>query len=303
MSDEEKELLPIIADTPSPKLPAIVQDEGLYRYIQKVNSYPSLSPEEEFMIAKEYFEQQSLDSAQKLILSHLKLVAKIALSYKTYGFSTSELISEGNIGLMHAVRKFNPHLGARLSTYAMWWIKASISDYILKSWSLVKIGTNATQKKLFFSLSKIKNKIRNLHSREINSSDYKLIAEELGVDESEVINMDVRMAGSDLSLNNPVSEEDDSEMIDFLPESRPSQEDILLKNEDKILKKQLLLEAMSELSEREIIIINERRLSEKPSTLDDLSQKFNISRERIRQIETKAFEKIQKFILTKLNNQ
>jgi RNA polymerase sigma-32 factor len=251
------------------------------------------------MLAKAYLENQDLNAAHRLVTSHLKLVAKIALSFRNYGIPTNELISEGNLGLMHAVKKFNPDLGYRLSTYAMWWIKASIQEYILKSWSLVKIGTTAAQKKLFFSLNKIKNKIRNSNSREIIDQDYQDIADDLGVEKSEVIEMDKRLSRSDISLNSPSNnfDENSSELIEYIPEARPSHELVLSSKQESSIRRELLLKALQELNEREFVVIQERRLKDTPSTLEDLSLRFGISKERVRQIENKAFEKIQKYIL------
>ncbi len=276
-------------------LPAALSPEGgLYRYLQEVNKLPSLTHEEEYMLARAYIETQDLEAAHKLVTSHLKLVAKIALRYKNYGLPPTDLISEGNLGLMHAVKKFNPDLGFRLSTYAMWWIKAAIQEYILKSWSLVKLGTTSAQKKLFFSLGKMKNKIRNAKSRDINDGDYAEIAENLGVAESEVAEMDKRLSNFDISLNNPTMREDsDSELIDFIPESRPSQDVMVSARQENILRHEMLFQALKTLKERELYILQERRLKEPASTLDELSKKLNISKERVRQIENRAFEKLQ----------
>lgn len=288
IENKEKETLPIL--TP---------ESGVHKYLQEINRIPSLTHEEEFMLAKAYLENQDLNAAHRLVTSHLKLVAKIALSFRNYGIPTNELISEGNLGLMHAVKKFNPDLGYRLSTYAMWWIKASIQEYILKSWSLVKIGTTAAQKKLFFSLNKIKNKIRNSNSREIIDQDYQDIADDLGVEKSEVIEMDKRLSRSDISLNAPSNnfDENSSELIEYIPESRPSHELVLSSKQESSIRRELLLKALQELNEREFVVIQERRLKDTPSTLEDLSLRFGISKERVRQIENKAFEKIQKYIL------
>ncbi len=273
---------------------ALSQEGGLYRYLQEVNKLPSLTHEEEFMLARAYIETQDLEAAHKLVTSHLKLVAKIALRYRNYGLPPTELISEGNLGLMHAVKKFNPELGFRLSTYAMWWIKASIQEYILKSWSLVKLGTTSAQKKLFFSLGKIKNKIRNAKSRDINDGDYQEIAENLGVTKYEVQEMDRRLSHSDISLNSPAAKEDsDAELIEFIPESRPSQEAMLSAKQESAMRHEMLFKALKTLKERELYILQERRLKEPATTLDELSKKLNISKERVRQIENRAFEKIQ----------
>ncbi len=280
------------------KLPVLSSESSFQKYLQEVNKIPVLSSEEEFMLAKNYLEKHDLEAAHKLVTSHLKLVAKIALSYRGYGLPLNELVSEGNLGLMHAVKKFDPDRGYRLSTYSMWWIKAAIQEYILRSWSLVKMGTTAAQKKLFFSLGKIKNKIKNVHSRNVNCSDYKQIAKELGVSESEVSDMNKRLSMSDTSLNNTIGGEDDNnELIEFLPETRPNQEIMLANSEDSNNKKALLGEALDKLKQREHAILSARRLQESPQTLEDLSQKYNISKERVRQIENKAFEKIQSYML------
>lgn len=279
-------------------LPAITNDQPIGDYLSQINRIPSLTQEEEFMLAKDYLEKQDLKAAHKLVTSHLKLVAKIAMKYRNYGLPTNELISEGNIGLMHAVKKFDPHLGYRLSTYAMWWIKASIQDYILKSWSLVKIGTTAAQKKLFFSLNKIKNKIRNQNSREIVEEDFEQISDELGLEKKDVIDMNNRISTSDLSLNTPsLREENSSEIIDLIQETRPNQEIIASARQIQNNKRKLLSDAMNSLNERELMIIKARRLQDNPSTLDDLSKKLSVSKERVRQIENRAFEKMQKFAL------
>ena len=235
--------------------------------------------------------------------SHLKLVVKIAMKYKNYGLPIPELISEGNLGLMQAVKKYDPELGFRLSTYAMWWIKAAIQEYVLKSWSLVKIGTTSVQKKLFFSLGKIKNRIINTYARTINDQDYQDMANELGVSVKEVVEMDQRMSGSDISLNNSVShdESDNSEIIEFLPEQKPNQEISLLQRQDLQNKKLVLTEAMQVLNDREIKILTARKLKPSPETLDSLSLEYNISKERVRQIESRAFEKIQNYVLGRIS--
>jgi RNA polymerase sigma-32 factor len=281
-------------------VPAISEKSGFYQYLQKINKVPSLSQEEEFLFAKAYLEQNDLQAAHKLVTSHLKLVAKIAISYRNYGLPLNELVSEGNLGLMQAVKKYNPDLGFRLSTYAMWWIKASIQEYVLKSWSLVKMGTTSAQKKLFFSLAKVKHKITNLYSRAVTDQDFVQIARELGVTLNEVREMDSRLSGSDLSLNNLVGNGDSyssSELIEFLPETRPSQEVRLINQEDSLNKHKLLTQAMKILTSRELYILTERKLKDSPKTLDTLSIEYKISKERIRQIENTAFEKVKKFIL------
>lgn len=281
------------------KLPILVADDSFYRYLQKINRIPSLTAEEEFMLAKSYLEFNNIEAAHKLVESHLKLVAKIALSYRNYGLPVVELVSEGHIGLLQAVKKYNPDLGFRLSTYAIWWIKASIQDYILRSWSLVKLGTTSTQKKLFFSLSKIKSKITNLYTRAVNSSDYKRIAEELGVSATEVEEINGRLSNTDLSLNTPVnySDENSTELVELVPEYRPNQEVVLAKQQDFKLKKDILYKALDVLTPRESYIIRARKLQDQPDTLEKLSLRFNISKERIRQIENKAFEKLQHYAM------
>jgi RNA polymerase sigma-32 factor len=284
-------------------VPVISAESGFYQYLQKINKVPSLSQEEEFLLAKAYLEQNDLEAAHKLVTSHLKLVAKIAVRYRNYGLPLNELVSEGNLGLMQAVKKYNPDLGFRLSTYALWWIKASIHEYVLRSWSLVKMGTTAAQKKLFFSLGKIKHKITNLYSRAVTDQDFVQVAQELGVTKNEVSEMNSRLSGSDLSLNNLVNsgnDNSDSELIEFLPETRPSQELRLISQEDSVNKHNLLTQAMKILNDRELHILTERKLKDSPKTLDTLSIEYKISKERIRQIENTAFEKVKNFILQQM---
>ncbi|WP_341756889.1 RNA polymerase sigma factor RpoH [Candidatus Tisiphia endosymbiont of Nemotelus nigrinus] len=283
-------------------VPVISAESGFYQYLQKINKIPSLSQEEEFLLAKAYLEQNDLEAAHKLVTSHLKLVAKIAIRYRNYGLPLNELVSEGNLGLMQAVKKYNPDLGFRLSTYALWWVKASIHEYVLRSWSLVKMGTTAAQKKLFFSLGKIKHKIANLYSRAVTDQDFVQIAQELGVTSNEVSEMNARLSGPDLSLNNLVNSDDDggSELIEFLPETRPSQELKLISQEDSANKHSLLTQAMKILNDRELHILTERKLTDSPKTLDILSMEYKISKERIRQIENTAFEKVKNFILQQM---
>lgn len=283
-------------------LPIISPCSGFSRYLREINSIPSLSKEEEFLLAKNYLENNDLEAAHKLVSSHLKLVAKIAMKYKNYGLPVTELVSEGNMGLMQAVKKYDPELGFRLSTYAMWWIKASIQEYVLKSWSLVKIGTTSAQKKLFFSLGKIKHRIINSYARAINDQDYKEMAEELGVSEKEVAQMDMRMSGPDISLNRPATREDEStEVMELLPEQKPNQEITLLRKQDMNNKKLILAQGMQVLNEREVKILTARKLSASPETLDSLSLEYNISKERVRQIETRAFEKLQTYVLSHIS--
>ena len=286
------------------KLPAISAGSGFSKYLSEINNIPSLTKEEEFMLAKAYLEKHDLDAAHKLVKSHLKLVTKIAMQYKNYGLPVTELVSEGNLGLMQAVKKYDPELGFRLSTYAMWWIKASIQEYVLKSWSLVKIGTTSAQKKLFFSLRKIKNKITSTNARPVNEGDYENIAKELGVSVKEVGEMNQRLSGSDMSLNRSIDSDDDSsgEMIELIQETKPSQEVILEKSQVLNKQRKMLAEAMQVLNEREIKILTARKLNDSPSTLDALSNEYSISKERVRQIENKAFEKIQNYVLEKMTS-
>jgi RNA polymerase sigma-32 factor len=286
-------------------LPAVSSEASFSMYLREINKIPSLTKEEEFLLAKAYLENHDLEAAHKLVTSHLKLVAKIAMKYRNYGLPITELVSEGNIGLMQAVKKYDPDLGYRLSTYSMWWVKASIQEYVLKSWSLVKIGTTSAQKKLFFSLSKIKHKITNMYSRSVNEGDYQAIADELGVTVREVNEMSQRLSGPDLSLNRTINNDSDnsgSEMLELLPESKPSQEDILSRRQILVNKSQILSEALCELNEREVQILTARKLNDSPLTLDALSSQYNISKERVRQIETKAFEKVQNYVLTRISN-
>lgn len=277
--------------------PIIHSDSGFIKYLQEIKSIPSLPLEEEFMLAKRLVEHQDIEAAHRLVTSHLKLVAKVAFSFRGYGLPLIELVAEGNIGLMQAVKRFKPDLGFRLSTYAIWWIKAAIQEYILKSWSMVKIGTTSAQKKLFFNLGKVRRKIKDTLSRDINHLDYDFIAGELNVTAKEVKDMNSRMVMSDISLNQRVDHESPNEIIDLLPETRPNQEYLLGESEEFKQKKSIFLVALDKLTERERDIIQQRRLQEEPSTLDDLSKFYNISRERVRQIENRAFEKLQEFAL------
>lgn len=284
-------------------LPALSNEAGFQKYLREINAIPSLTKEEEFLLAKNYLEQNDLAAAQKLVASHLKLVVKIALQYRNYGLPITDLVSEGSLGLMQAVKKYDPDLGNRLSTYAMWWIKASIQEYVLKSWSLVKIGTTAAQKKLFFSLGKIKHKIRNIHGREAHHGDYEDIANDLGVSIKEVEDMTLRLSGPDVSLNTPVNDADSAsnEVMDFLPEDAPSHDIVVMNKEVLANKKKILFEALETLNEREAKILFARKLTDTPSTLDSLSIEYNISKERVRQIENRAFEKVQAHVLSKIS--
>ena len=285
-------------------LPSLAVDVGMSRYLAEIKKFPMLSPEEEYMLAKRWKKRGDLKSAQKLITSHLRLVAKIAMKYKGYGLPVNEIISEGNIGLMQAVKKFDPEKGFKLATYAMWWIKASIQEYILRSWSLVKMGTTSAQKKLFFNLKKIKNQLSINNSSDLKNEHVEEISKRLKVKKEEVVSMNRRLLGKEKSLNDPIKDEDGTEWQDWLVDNKIDQEIVLSKKQELDKRKNLMSEAMSVLNQREKEILTSRRLSENIATLDDLSKKHKVSRERIRQIETKAFEKLQKAILAaaKTNN-
>ena len=270
---------------------------GLSLYLAQIKKFPMLDAEEEYMLAKNWRENGSLQSAHKLVTSHLRLVAKIAMGYRGYGLPVNELISEGNIGLMQAVKKFDPDKGFRLATYAMWWIKASIQEYVLRSWSLVKMGTTTAQKKLFFNLKKLKNQIAPGQEGDLKDEQVKEISKRLDVDSKEVVNMNRRMMGQEKSLNDQIKSGETDEWQDWLVDSSLDQELIVSQKQEYDDKKELLNDAMKILNEREKEIINARRLSENPKTLEELSKKYKISRERIRQIETKAFEKLQKSMI------
>ncbi len=266
-------------------------------YLAQIKKFPMLDAEEEYMLAKNWRENGNLQSAHKLVTSHLRLVAKIAMGYRGYGLPVNELISEGNIGLMQAVKKFDPDKGFRLATYAMWWIKASIQEYVLRSWSLVKMGTTTAQKKLFFNLKKIKNQIAPNQEGDLKDEQVKEISKRLDVASNEVINMNRRMMGQEKSLNAPIKDGETDEWQDWLVDESLDQELILSHQQEYNDKKELLNSAMKILNDREKEIITARRLNENPVTLEDLSKKYKISRERIRQIETKAFEKLQKSMI------
>ncbi len=272
-------------------LPALSPEAGLQRYMAEIKKFPILEAEEEYMLAKRWSEHGDYDAAHRLVTSHLRLVAKIAAGYKGYGLPHTELISEGNIGLMQAVKKFDPERGFRLSTYAIWWIKAAIQEFVLRSWSVVKMGTSASQKKLFFNLRKMKKQIEAV-DRNLTPEQVSHIADELGVKEQEVIDMNDRMTANDQFLNQKVGDEEKNEWVDLLASNDPSQEEVLADQQDLDYKRGMLAEAMGSLNEREQHIIQERRLSEPPSTLEDLSKIYNISRERVRQIEARAMEKL-----------
>jgi len=270
---------------------------GLSVYLAQIKKFPMLDAEEEYMLAKNWRESGNLKSAHKLVTSHLRLVAKIAMGYRGYGLPVNELISEGNIGLMQAVKKFDPDKGFRLATYAMWWIKAAIQEYVLRSWSLVKMGTTTAQKKLFFNLKKIKNQIAPGQEGDLKKDQVDEISKRLDVDSKEVVNMNRRMMGQEKSLNSPIKNGETDEWQDWLIDESLDQELIISQQQEFNEKKELLENAMKILNEREKEIINARRLSENPVTLEELSKKYKISRERIRQIETKAFEKLQKSMI------
>ena len=274
----------------------ISPERNLSRYLQRIRQYPMLEPEEEVQLAKRWRDHEDPDAAQQLVTSHLRLVAKIAMGYRGYGLPLGELISEGNVGMMQAIKRFDPDRGFRLSTYAMWWIRASIQEYVLHSWSLVKMGTTAAQKKLFFNLRKMKGRIKALEDGDLRPDHVTKIADQLKVPEVEVINMNRRLTGPDQSLNAPLREEGEGEWQDWLIEARDNQENVLADNQELGSRRKLLASAMKGLSERERHILSERRLREAPATLQDLSQQYGISRERVRQIEVKAMEKVQKSV-------
>jgi RNA polymerase sigma-32 factor len=279
-------------------IPATGGEAGLNRYLAEIKKFPILAPEEEYMLAKRWTEHQDTDAAAKLVNSHLRLVAKIAMGYRGYGLPVSELISEGNIGLMQGVKKFEPDRGFRLATYAMWWIRASIQEFILRSWSLVKMGTTAAQKKLFFNLRRMKNQIEAFEDGDLKPEDVTKIATDLGVSEEEVISMNRRMAmGGDTSLNVPLREEGEGQWQDWLVDTDPLQDERVAEAEESKVRHELLVEAMQTLNDREKHILTERRLSDDPKTLEELSQVYDVSRERIRQIEVRAFEKLQKALM------
>ena len=282
-------------NTKNYNLPAL-SEGGLGAYLAQIKKFPILDAEEEYMLAKNWKETGNLKSAEKLVTSHLRLVAKIAMGYKGYGLPVNEMISEGNIGLMQAVKKFEPEKGFRLATYAMWWIKASIQEYILRSWSLVKIGTTTAQKKLFFNLKKIKNQISPKTEGDLRDEHVSEIAKKLDVSKDEVVSMNRRLSGKEHSLNAPIGEDGD-QWQDWIVDKEMDQELKFAQNEEMEQRKDLLKDSIKILNDREKQILYSRRLTDEPLTLEDLSKKFNISRERIRQIENKAFEKLQKHML------
>src|ERR1700733_6392679 len=275
-------------------LPALSSDAGLSRYLSEIRKFPLLTPEDEFMFAKRLKEHGDAEAARQLVTSHLRLVAKIAMGYRGYGLPVSEIVSEGNVGLMQAVKRFDPDKGFRLATYAMWWIRASIQEYVLRSWSMVKLGTTAAQKKLFFNLRKAKSNIGAIEEGDLTPDHTTTLADQLGVSEREVTDMNRRLSGPDSSLNAPLRSESESEWQDWLADDTIDQETSMAEREELGDRHDLLTNAMGTLTERERDIIQARRLQEEPATLEDLSQKYGGSRERVRQIEVRAFEKLQK---------
>jgi RNA polymerase sigma-32 factor len=281
-------------------LPILTAENGLTRYLEEIRRFPMLEPQDEFILAKRWREHGDRDAAHKLVTSHLRLVAKIAMGYRGYGLPISEVISEGNVGLMQAVKRFEPDKGFRLATYAMWWIKAAIQEYILRSWSLVKMGTTANQKKLFFNLRKAKSKISALEDGDLRPDQVKLIAKRLGVTEQDVIDMNRRLGG-DVSLNAPIRDDGDSgEWQDWLVDEVSDQEERLVADEESENRKKALGEALTVLNDRERRIFEARRLADDPITLEDLAAEFGVSRERVRQIEVRAFEKVQRAVKNRI---
>ncbi|MBS7669250.1 RNA polymerase sigma factor RpoH [Croceicoccus sp. 1NDH52] len=286
-----------MSTTTKTTIPALGGEQSLNRYLSEIKKFPVLKPEQEYMLAKRYQEHEDPEAAAQLVTSHLRLVAKIAMGYRGYGLPVSDLISEGNVGLMQGVKKFEPDRGFRLATYAMWWIKASIQEYILRTWSLVKMGTTAAQKKLFFNLRRMKKNLEAFEDTDLHPEDVAKIATDLGVPEQEVVNMNRRMLmGGDASLNVSMrtDEEGSGQWQDWLTDDRPLQDETVADAEEKQVRHDMLVEAMDVLNDREKHILAERRLSENPQTLEELSQVYDVSRERIRQIEVRAFEKVQK---------
>ena len=278
------------------RLPAISHEGGLSHYLQEVRKFPMLEPNQEFMLAQRWREHEDTEAAHQLVTSHLRLVAKIAMGYRGYGLPVSELISEGNVGLMQAVKRFDPDKGFRLATYAMWWIRAAIQEYILHSWSMVKMGTTAAQKKLFFNLRKLKGQMKAFEEGDLRPEHVRTIAEKLNVNEDEVVMMNRRLAAPDHSLNAPLRQDGDGEWQDWLVDESDSQELLLAERQEFQRRRKMLEEAMVVLNDRERHILTERRLKENPVTLEELSKEYGISRERVRQIEVRAFEKLQKAI-------
>ena len=282
-------------------LSLVSPDNNLGRYLDHIKKFPMLEAGEEYLLAKDWLEKQDTKAAHKLVTSHLRLVAKIAMGYRGYGLPIADLIAEGNIGMMHAVKKFDPEKGFRLATYAMWWIKAAIQEFVLRSWSQVKIGTTASQKKLFFNLRKIKGKINALEDGDLTPGQVNHIATTLDVSEDDVVSMNRRMLGGDHSLNSPINRQDgeEAEWQDMLTDERDNQETQYVNHQEKNIRNKMMLEALDYLKPREKDIIIKRRLTENPKTLEHLSQEYKVSRERIRQIETRAFEKLQTIVKSK----
>ena len=276
------------------QLPVLSSEGNLSIYLQEIKKFPILTAEEEYMLAKRYKEHGDTEAAHKLVTSHLRLVAKIAMGYRGYGLPVTDLISEGNVGIMQAVKKFDPERGFRLATYAMWWIRAQIQEYVLRSWYLVKIGTTAAQKKLFFNLRKLKNQLSSIDTGNLSPENAREIASRLNVKEAEVLDMDNRLFSGDQSLNVQIGEEGDTEWQDMLVDSDDTQDNILANSNELSFRKKIFEQALEVLNDREKEIISLRKLKDKPVKLEELSKKFNISRERVRQIEEKAFEKLQK---------
>ena len=274
----------------------VAPEGNLSRYLQEIRKCPMLSPEEELALSKRWRDHQDMEAAHKLVTSHLRLVAKIAMGYRGYGLPVGELISEGNVGMMQAVKRFDPDRGFRLATYAMWWIRAAIQEYVLRSWSLVKIGTTAAQKKLFFNLRRVKGQIKAIEEGDLSPEQVKVISDRLAVPEDDVITMNRRLAAPDNSLNAPVRAEGEGEWQDWLVDESPTQETRLAETEELSARQRLLGKALDGLNARERHILMERRLKDDPATLEDLSKEYDISRERVRQIEVRAFEKLQKAI-------
>jgi RNA polymerase sigma-32 factor len=279
-------------------VPALGGEASLNRYLSEIRKFPLLQPEQEYMLAKRFQEHGDTEAAAQLVTSHLRLVAKIAMGYRGYGLPTSELISEGNIGLMQGVKKFEPDRGFRLATYAMWWIRASIQEYILRSWSLVKMGTTAAQKKLFFNLRRMKSKLDAFEDGDLKPEDVTKIATDLGVAEADVVSMNRRMAmGGDTSLNVPMREDGEGQWQDWLQDDTPLQDTVVAEQQEADVRHSMLVDAMEDLNDREKHILTERRLTDDPKTLEELSQVYGVSRERVRQIEVRAFEKLQKAMM------
>lgn len=277
-------------------LPVITPEGGLSRYLQEIRKFPMLEPSEEYMLAKAWRDHEDSESAHKMVTSHLRLVAKIAMGYRGYGLPVGELISEGNVGMMQAVKRFEPEKGFRLSTYAMWWIRAAIQEYILRTWSLVKMGTTAAQKKLFFNLRKIKGQIQAIDEGDMTRAQVETISTKLGVSETEVINMNRRLTAPDHSLNAPMRADSEGEWMDWLVDDSPNQETVYAESEELKSRRAMLTSALDCLNDRERHILTQRRLRDDPLTLEELSQEYHISRERVRQIEVRAFEKLQKAV-------